>query len=228
LARGGEGQLNEQQQDAQKAEDLIQESEDPVTRLTEGVGNTYNTNAPAFAFKHKQLISTGLSFSTNGTPTSEGMSFEMVAAPSVVHSAPSVSGTFSSPKLEDQEIVERLSLQEDMLSTGVKATFDRASNIIRESIEVEGSIFIDAAIGSFGGLVANGDGSESTDTSLSSGLTSSGESSGSSMSTKSGTVATVTRMCGVLGFSTSTESSINNSIVSKAHGLVPERLLKVW
>jgi hypothetical protein len=229
LARGGEGQLNAQQQEAQQAEDLIQESEDPATRLTEGIGHSYNTAAPTSASVHHRIIPDGpVTPPLTGTRSSAALSFELIAQAGKSQSGQSVAGTQSSAKLDDQEI-ERLTLREDMLSLGVKAVFDRASNIIRESIEVEGSIFIDAAIGSFGGLINGGDGGfETSDTSLSSAHTSSGESSGSakSKSSKSGSQQAITKMCGVLGFSTSSESSINNSIVSKAHGLVPEKLLK--
>ena len=42
-------------------------------------------------------------------------------------------------------------LQEFMLSENVKRMFSRASNIIRECIEVDGTIFLDASIGTFGG-----------------------------------------------------------------------------
>jgi hypothetical protein len=38
-----------------------------------------------------------------------------------------------------------------MLSDNVKQMFSRASNIIRECIEVDGIIFLDASIGTFGG-----------------------------------------------------------------------------
>jgi hypothetical protein len=227
LERGGEGQLNQQQQDAQQAEDRIQESEDPATRLTEGLGHWYNTSVPEHAPPmEKEPIPPGLFLNKASVRGSEIMSMEPAAKSLFSHGDRSVFGAHSTANLDEQETTERLTLQEDMLSTGVKSTFDRASNIIRESLEVEGTIFIDAAIGSFGGLVHDGDGFETTDLSLSSGLTSSGESSGSAKSTKSVKKPLATRMCGVLGFSTSSESSINNSIVSKAHGLVPEKLLK--
>lgn len=42
-------------------------------------------------------------------------------------------------------------LQEDMLPANLKDMFSRASNIIRECIEVDGTIFLDASVGSFGG-----------------------------------------------------------------------------
>ncbi|TID23371.1 CheY-like superfamily [Venturia nashicola] len=46
-----------------------------------------------------------------------------------------------------------LHLKDALLPTGVKSTFARAANVIRESVEVEGVIFFDASAGSPGGLV---------------------------------------------------------------------------
>ena len=45
-------------------------------------------------------------------------------------------------------------LQETMLSENLKEMFSRASNIIRECIEVDGTIFLDASIGTFGGYTS--------------------------------------------------------------------------
>jgi signal transduction histidine kinase len=42
-------------------------------------------------------------------------------------------------------------LQETMLPENLKEMFSRASNIIRECVEVDGAIFLDASIGTFGG-----------------------------------------------------------------------------
>lgn len=44
-------------------------------------------------------------------------------------------------------------LQTQMLSTNVKSTFTRAARIIKNVIDVEGVIFLDASVGSYGGLV---------------------------------------------------------------------------
>jgi hypothetical protein len=44
-------------------------------------------------------------------------------------------------------------LQAQMLSTDVKSCFQRAAGIIKESIDVEGVVFLDASVGSFGALV---------------------------------------------------------------------------
>ncbi|KAG9597282.1 hypothetical protein KCU77_g8770, partial [Aureobasidium melanogenum] len=44
-------------------------------------------------------------------------------------------------------------LQAQMLSTDVKSTFQRAAHIIKDAIDVEGVVFLDASVGSFGALV---------------------------------------------------------------------------
>ena len=49
-------------------------------------------------------------------------------------------------------------LQETILSENLKEMFSRASNIIRECIEVDGIIFLDASIGTFGGDTGESDG----------------------------------------------------------------------
>jgi signal transduction histidine kinase len=48
-------------------------------------------------------------------------------------------------------------LQEVILAPDVKSTFSRAAMIIREATEVEGATFLDASIGTFGGLVDDND-----------------------------------------------------------------------
>jgi signal transduction histidine kinase len=58
-------------------------------------------------------------------------------------------------------------LQDDILSSGVRSAFSRAANIIRESIEVDGAVFFDASISSYRGLVHDVNSTHSSDTNLS-------------------------------------------------------------
>lgn len=44
-------------------------------------------------------------------------------------------------------------MQEECLSDGVRATFQRAADIIRDSMALDGAIFLDGSIGTHGGLV---------------------------------------------------------------------------
>ncbi|KAI4724544.1 hypothetical protein E4T49_07724 [Aureobasidium sp. EXF-10728] len=69
----------------------------------------------------------------------------------------------TTPLQESQQPSEEASvankLQEDSISPDIKSTFQRAAEIIRESVDVDGAIFLDASIGSFAGLV---DGTQSS------------------------------------------------------------------
>lgn len=55
-------------------------------------------------------------------------------------------------------------LQAQMLSTDVKSCFQRAAGIIRNAIDVEGVVFLDASVGSFGALVQSVPASSENDT----------------------------------------------------------------
>lgn len=109
-------------------------------------------------------------------------------------------------------------LQEDMLSAGVRQLFSRAANIIRESIEVQGVAFFDASIGSYGGLVSDtkrkgpGTDSGSWEGSIGSSDESTGSDSQGSFTASAGKdfIPENTTVCGILGFSTSATSSIND------------------
>jgi signal transduction histidine kinase len=67
-------------------------------------------------------------------------------------------------------------LQEDMLSTSVKITFQRAADIICETVESEGAVFFDGSTGSYGGLVNHASGDQSQSESMSPQASSSSES----------------------------------------------------
>lgn len=48
---------------------------------------------------------------------------------------------------------EATSLQEEALSEDVRSTFQRAADIVRKSVEVDGAMFVDASVGTYGGLI---------------------------------------------------------------------------
>ncbi|KAK1585410.1 hsp90-like protein [Colletotrichum navitas] len=103
--------------------------------------------------------------------------------------------------------------------------FSKASNIVREAIEVESVLFLDATIGSFGGL------SESKSVHV----TSTGAKSPSSSSderSSSGTggsdhssVSREEATCRVLGFSSSAVSSIDGDLPSQSQSSISEKFL---
>lgn len=105
-------------------------------------------------------------------------------------------------------------LNDELQSTG--DIFSKAANIIRESIEIEGALFLDASLKSFGGLARPFGVDALTSTSPSDGE----EAKPSGLDTESASPS-----CDVLGFSTSHSSSIDGAKVVPKHANVPEKLL---
>lgn len=92
--------------------------------------------------------------------------------------------------------------------------FSKAANLIRESIEIEGALFLDASLKSFGGLLG-ADGSTSASLSEES----------DNLATNNPNVETQSPCCDVLGFSTSHSSSIDGAKDVPRYTTVPEKLL---
>lgn len=107
--------------------------------------------------------------------------------------------------------------------TQLRQTFSRAANILRESVEVQGALFLDASVGSFGGLVENRKSKDSTDSNGRSTASSGNEDlpKGTSSSHREPVA-----YCDVFGYSTTGASSIDGAASFSNHTLVPERLLK--
>lgn len=107
----------------------------------------------------------------------------------------------------------------------LKSAFSRAANIIRESIEVQGALFLDASVGTFGGLVEDQRSRDSTD---SNGWRSTTSSSNEDLPTGAPLQSPGEPMsyCDVFGYSTTGASSIDGAASFSKHTLVPERLLK--
>ncbi|KAH8591930.1 hypothetical protein B0O99DRAFT_597767 [Bisporella sp. PMI_857] len=140
-------------------------------------------------------------------------------------------------------------LQETMISENLKAMFSRASNIIRECIEVDGAIFLDASIGTFGGHTGKPHnrpsqseliGRRSQESIISSSEeehwrtpTSDAETSGvrptgsyASELPKKPRVEEEKKMCGILGFSTAEKCSLEGDEVSENYVPVAEAFLQ--
>ncbi|KAG8159499.1 hypothetical protein KVR01_010136 [Diaporthe batatas] len=107
----------------------------------------------------------------------------------------------------------------------LRRTFSRAANILRESVEVEGALFLDASVGSFGGLVED---RKSRDSTSSNEGRSTAESSNEDlpMGRSAPSTGEPTSYCEVFGYSTTGASSIDGAASFSKHTLVPERLLK--
>lgn len=105
---------------------------------------------------------------------------------------------------------------EDDGQSAQRSLFSRAANIIRESIEIEGALFLDAQIESYGGLVSPVDGDNRPQSDGSSG----------DESIMSNDSEHKQEFCRVLGFSTSQSSSINGDEASEEHASVPDTFLE--
>lgn len=113
---------------------------------------------------------------------------------------------------------------------GLQRIFSRASNVIRESIEVEGVLFVDATIRSFGGRTGNQP-PVTKPPPMQRSASPSSSSSEDTAASSTGSIGSSTRSentphCEVLGFSTSSASSINGDDPSDAQRLFPENLLQ--
>ncbi|KAF7530475.1 hypothetical protein G7054_g9526 [Neopestalotiopsis clavispora] len=100
----------------------------------------------------------------------------------------------------------------DSDSNSVHSTFAKAANILRESMEIEGVLFLDASISSFGGSIRRGNSRH--------GSSSSSDDSPNSTSLKDPDIP-----CSALGFSNSSESSIDGSLKSHGRVSISEKLL---
>lgn len=93
----------------------------------------------------------------------------------------------------------------------LKRAFSRASNILRETVELEGVLFLDASISSFGGMVED--------------RGHSGACGHSNDQSRRGSQDTL-RYCDILGLSTTESSSIEDLEMSRDQMQVPERLMR--
>lgn len=99
-----------------------------------------------------------------------------------------------------------------------KEIFSKAANLIRESIEIEGVLFLDATLKSFGGLTNSPLGADNSTS-----ATPSDESDDLAFGKVN--AETQSPCCDVLGFSTSQSSSIDGAEDVPRHTSVPEKLL---
>lgn len=110
----------------------------------------------------------------------------------------------------------------------IRGLFSRAANTIRESIQVEGVLFFDASVATFGGMVESGR-NESSDTphSNTSQESSSGEEGVRSVTSGKHAALNSTKMCEILGFSTTETASVDGDKPNAVHLAVPERFLRL-
>ncbi|KAF2229088.1 hypothetical protein EV356DRAFT_496525 [Viridothelium virens] len=108
----------------------------------------------------------------------------------------------------------------------IRSLFSRAANTIRESIEVEGVLFFDASVTTYGGMIES-EQHDSCDTgnSHNSQSSSSGEESVRSVRSGSNRRLRDDKTCEIFGFSTTGIASIDGDKPNAEHLAVPERFL---
>lgn len=128
------------------------------------------------------------------------------------------------------------SLQQALLTTQVRDCVARAANLIREAVQLDGAIFYDATLSSFGASAREG-GDETAPGSFSinaviDGATSSSENDLRRTPTKgkfpNGLEDTTSssKGCNILGYSTRTRSALNGHPVPAEHELLSEKFLR--
>lgn len=179
-----EGQLNTMQQNAQKVYNEIEEqfgSHSPETLVHR---DSFHQERPTLS-----RLETNCSSTTTGTRSTVTSSC----------STSSTSPFFNKLTAPDPRVME------------LRRTFSRASNVLREAVEVEGALFLDASISSFAGMIENRNQSEN--------------SSHKDQSRRGSEAAT--QYCDIFGFSTSESSSIDDSVTFPDHSQIPERLMSI-
>lgn len=132
-------------------------------------------------------------------------------------------------------------LQDALVSSEMKAVFSRASNLIREAIGVQGVIFFDASVGSFGGNLDRNDLDEKAPGAFHMDQTTASSEdemcrkqsaaeidiSGTSPSDSANHIERPQEnSCNILGFSTRRRSSLRGHVPSNDYGKLPESMLK--
>ncbi|KAL5337425.1 hypothetical protein BJX70DRAFT_369861 [Aspergillus crustosus] len=214
--RNDEGHLNILQQDAQIKSDFLipvhtrPSSPPPQSQAFSGQSTEQSISSDLFSVPSPAVSPRPSSWpSTNQSGKDSDDRVDQLSSlnKAEIHTSVSVRNTASTGNLQD-----------DMLSIGVRQVFSRAANIIRESIEVQGVAFFDASNGSFGGLVSDtkkqGSGSDSgiLESSIGSSDDNTGSDSQKSSTASAGkdNIPENTKLCEILGFSTSATSSIDD------------------
>lgn len=184
-----------------------------MLRKGESSYTSTDTTTPTTVFSHPPLPRNS---STTTFDTSEGT----IPGDTVRHSSMAFDLPSDSPNVELSK-----ELQEALLTKDLKAVFGRASNLIREAGGVDGSIFFDASIGSFGAasqkdvMEQKAPGTFEIEETT----TTSEDETPRRMSEIGGQTE---ECCNILGFSTRTRSSLRGYTPPAEHHNFPERVLR--
>jgi signal transduction histidine kinase len=214
-----EGQLNKRQQDIQKVEDIPETQHlpyCPASRVSSKPSGPHTVRKdPGFDVKP---TTNSASLASNG------------AVPKLIWNHPNSTEANQQQKTTFRSSVSMDGAPDVMAPPASEEIFPRAANLIRESIEVEGVVFLDARVESFGEL--DEDEYRKAREAWRHGTTTSSDESTDSGSPPNpmhpftlgiGSKDTIT--CRMLGFSTSTSSSIDDDKASH-NPAIPTSLLK--
>lgn len=134
--------------------DMVRSKEEHrrTSQMVVGLGSFVEGKGHVDMDLHQKSISKSTEVETHGTPpVTPGAATSRPAELSHVQQENPSLANDGSKNSDDGASFENLQAQ--MLSTDVKSTFKRAANIIKDAIDVEGVVFLDASVGSFGALV---------------------------------------------------------------------------
>ncbi|TVY23559.1 Autoinducer 2 sensor kinase/phosphatase [Lachnellula hyalina] len=164
--------------------------------------------------------------------------FDTLTGPATEHTENRHSVSFDLPPHQVSNDVSK-ELQDALLSTDLKRVFSRASNLIREAIGVEGVVFFDASVGSFGGsadknvMEEKAPGAFQTDKLHTSSEDESGRKqsvdldiSAASASDSAQHTEATEKYCSVLGFSSRYRSSLLGHQIPEGKVQLPESMLR--
>ncbi|KAG9950097.1 hypothetical protein KCU85_g3815, partial [Aureobasidium melanogenum] len=179
------------------------ESNRPRSRAGTDRSGRSETRSLKFAYRHLRASPTR-SRSPDVSPAPARALGQQDGAPDASTISPSTT-PFQETKQPSEEASVANRLQEDSISPDIKSTFQRAAEIIRESVDVDGAIFLDASIGSFAGLV---DGTQPEQDSM---TQSSADISSYSIRTSESALGNDEKHCIVLGSSLATATKRRSS-----------------
>lgn len=226
---GREGMLNVAQQS--KWHEISKHADQEGVTIPQDMNATDSYFAPA-ASTHSTTPATEAAAqqATGGRDTTRPLSRNPSKSTSLASSVKSLGNV---PDSDPQSAIAKPALPTETPSPApsvldITDIFSRAANTIRESIEVEGVVFFDASIATFGGLVESGRRDSSDKGNWhSSQSSSSGEDSVRSVRSATSASGQSTKMCDIFGFSTTGSSSIDGHKPNAEHLAVPERFLRL-
>ena len=131
-------------------------------------------------------------------------------------------GSSSAPEKHRVKVsTDHLSDQSQRRQDDIDRVFHKAANLVRESLEVEGCLFLDPTLTSFGSLVTSTGQKPSPTATLSEQSSGEGEDKGASDG------EALLQYCRTLGFSTSRSHSVNGDTPAEFEGTVAQKLTAV-